>query len=384
MYGFFLLSYLISLGAIMYALMRGITNSCYECVYLLFTLTEAMKALVLEAYNKLVYKDFPDPILADNEVLIKVEAVGICGSDVHGMDGSTGRRIPPIVMGHEAAGTIISLGSDVKEWKEGDRVTFDSTIYKLDDWYTRKGMYNLSDGRMVLGVSPGEYRRHGAFAEYVNVPQHILYRIPDEVTFAQASMVEPVAVAAHAVELTPLELNDTAVVVGCGMIGLFVVQVLRTRGCGNIIAIDLEDDKIALAKELGADAGFNPKRDDIRKEVKALTEGRGADVAFEVVGISDTVLIAIDSVRRGATVTLVGNLNPVAEIPLQAVVTQQIRLQGSCAICGEYPAVLDMIARREVNVEAILSAEAPLSEGAEWFQRLYNKEPGLIKVVLKP
>ncbi len=384
MYGFFLLSYLISLGAIMYALMRGITNSCYECVYLLFTLTEAMKALVLEAYNKLVYKDFPDPILADNEVLIKVEAVGICGSDVHGMDGSTGRRIPPIVMGHEAAGTIISLGSDVKEWKEGDRVTFDSTIYILDDWYTRKGMYNLSDGRMVLGVSPGEYRRHGAFAEYVNVPQHILYRIPDEVTFAQASMVEPVAVAAHAVELTPLELNDTAVVVGCGMIGLFVVQVLRTRGCGNIIAIDLEDDKIALAKELGADAGFNPKRDDIRKEVKALTEGRGADVAFEVVGISDTVLIAIDSVRRGATVTLVGNLNPVAEIPLQAVVTQQIRLQGSCAICGEYPAVLDMIARREVNVEAILSAEAPLSEGAEWFQRLYNKEPGLIKVVLKP
>jgi len=364
--------------------MWGITNSCYECVYLLITLLKAMKALVLEAYKKFVYKDFPDPITGDDEVLIKVEAVGICGSDVHGMDGSTGRRIPPIVMGHEAAGTIISLGSDVKEWKEGDRVTFDSTIYKLDDWYTRKGMYNLSDGRMVLGVSPGEYRRHGAFAEYVNVPQHILYRIPDNVTFTQASMVEPVAVAAHAVGLTPLELNDTAVVVGCGMIGLFVVQVLRARGCGNIIAIDLEDDKIALAKELGADAGFNPKRDDIRKEVEALTEGRGADVAFEVVGISESVLTAIDSARRGATVTLVGNLAPVAEIPLQAVVTQQIRLQGSCAICGEYPAVLDMIARKEVNVEAILSAEAPLSEGAEWFQRLYNKEPGLIKVVLKP
>jgi L-iditol 2-dehydrogenase len=189
-----------------------------------------MKALVLEAYNKLVYKNFPDPLVADDEVLIKVEAVGICGSDVHGMDGSSGRRIPPLVMGHEAAGTIKALGLDVKEWKEGDRVTFDSTIYKLDDWYTRKGLYNLSDGRMVLGVSPGEYRRHGAFAEYVNVPQHILYRIPDKVTFTQASMVEPVAVAAHAVELCPLEWNDTAVVVGAGMIGLFVIQVLRARG----------------------------------------------------------------------------------------------------------------------------------------------------------
>lgn len=368
----------------LWSTVRGIANSQYECVYLLFTLIEAMKALVLEGYNKLVYKDFPDPSVADDEVLIKVEAVGICGSDVHGMDGSTGRRMPPLVMGHEAAGTIISLGSDVKKWKDGDRVTFDSTIYKLDDWYTRKGMYNLSDGRMVMGVSPGEYRRHGAFADFVNVPQHILYRIPDSVTFTEASMVEPVAVAAHAVELTPLDLNATAVVVGCGMIGLFVVQVLRARGCGSIIAIDLEDDKIALAKELGADTGFNPKRDDIRKEVRALTEGRGADVAFEVVGISASVLTAIDSVRRGATVTLVGNLDPVAEIPLQAVVTQQIRLQGSCAICGEYPAVLDMIARGEVNVEAILSAEAPLSEGALWFQRLYNKEAGLIKVVLKP
>lgn len=343
-----------------------------------------MKALVLEQYNKLVYKDFPDPIVADDEVLIKVESVGICGSDVHGMDGSTGRRKPPIVMGHEAAGTITALGKDVSGWLVGDRVTFDSTIYRLDDWYTRKGLYNLSDNRKVLGVSPDEYRRHGAFAEYVNVPQHILYKIPENVTFTQASMVEPVAVAAHAVELTPVVWNDTAVVVGSGMIGLFVIQVLRAKGCGTIIAVDLEGERLDLAKELGADVVLNPNIDDIPKEVKAITGGRGADMAFEVVGIAGTVTTAIQSVRKGGTVTLVGNLASSVEIPLQAIVTQQLRLQGSCAICGEYPAVLDMIARKAINVEAILSAEAPLSEGAEWFQRLYNKEPGLIKVVLKP
>jgi L-iditol 2-dehydrogenase len=343
-----------------------------------------MKALVLEEYNKLVFTDFPDPVIAADEVLVNVKAAGICGSDVHGMDGSTGRRIPPLVMGHEAAGLISAIGRDVKNWGVGDRVTFDSTIYRLDDWYTRKGMYNLSDGRMVMGVSPEEYRRHGAFAEYVNVPQHILYRIPDGVSFTQASMVEPVAVAAHAVELTPLQWNDSVVVVGCGMIGLFVVQVLRARGCGTIIAIDLEDDKIVLAKQLGADKGLNPNRQDIRREVQQLTEGRGADLAFEVVGITETVQMAIGSVRKGATVALVGNLSPVAEIPLQDVVTGQIRIQGSCAICGEYPAVLDMMARGEVHLEPILSAEAPLSEGAEWFRRLYNREPGLIKVVLKP
>jgi L-iditol 2-dehydrogenase len=179
-------------------------------------------------------------------------------------------------------------------------------------------------------------------------------------------------------------LSDTAVVVGSGMIGLFLIQVLRTRGCGRIIAVDLEDSKLELARRLGADFGLNPDRQDIRNDVLALTEGRGADVAFEAVGMTATVKTAIDSVRKGATVTLVGNLAPQVEIPLQAVVTRQLRLQGSCAICGEYPVVLDLIARKEVNVDALLSAEAPLSEGASWFKRLYNREPGLIKVVLKP
>jgi L-iditol 2-dehydrogenase len=343
-----------------------------------------MKALVLEEYNKLVYRDWPDPELAEDEVLIEVKAAGICGSDVHGMDGSSGRRIPPIIMGHEAAGVIRSAGTKVNDWKTGDRVTFDSTIYPLDDWYTRKGFYNLSDNRRVLGVSPGEYLRHGAFAELLNVPRHILYRVPDEVTFTQASMVEPVAVAAHAVELTPLVWNDTAVVVGTGMIGLFIVQVLRARGCGTIIAVDPEEHKLALAKELGADRGLNPAKDDVTSEVYALSHGRGADVVFEAVGRSDSVITAVDCARKGATVTLVGNLSPTVELPVQSMVTRQLRLQGSCAICGEYPAVLDMIARGKVNVNAILSAEAPLSEGAEWFRRLYNKEAGLIKVVLKP
>jgi len=155
-----------------------------------------MKALVLREYMKLVYEDVPKPEIAPDEVLVKVEACGICGSDVHGLDGSTGRRQPPLVMGHEAAGVVAEAGPAVKGWTTGDRVTFDSTIYRLDDWYTRRGLYNLSDGRMVLGVSPGEYRRHGAFAEYVAVPQHILYRVPASVSFEQAAMVEPVAVAA--------------------------------------------------------------------------------------------------------------------------------------------------------------------------------------------
>ena len=343
-----------------------------------------MKALVLEAYNQLVYKDMPDPVIADDEVLVRVKATGICGSDVHGMDGSTGRRMPPIIMGHEASGVIAKVGKDVKGWNVGDRVTFDSTIYHLDDWYTRKGLYNLSDNRMVLGVSPGEYRRHGTFAEYVAIPQHILYKIPDNVTFNQAAMVEPAAVALHAVEITPVSIDDIAVVVGAGMVGLFVIQALRAAGCGKVVAVDIDPDRLAMAGKLGADIACQPGELEQTNAIRDTTGGRGADVAFEVVGVTSAVETAIKAVRRGATVTLVGNLSPRIELPLQAVVTQQLRLQGSCAICGEYPAVLNMIERGTMNVDAILSATAPLSEGASWFRRLYEKEKGLLKVILNP
>jgi 2-desacetyl-2-hydroxyethyl bacteriochlorophyllide A dehydrogenase len=344
-----------------------------------------MKALVLESYNNLVYKDMPEPEYKPNEVLVRVKACGICGSDIHGFDGSSGRRNPPLIMGHEASGVIVEVGSAVKNYKVGDRVTFDSTVYDLDDWYTLKGKYNLSDSRMVLGVSPKEYKRHGAFAEYVVVPEHILYHLPDSVTFEQAAMVESVAVAAHAIDLTPINLRDTALVVGTGMIGLFLVQLLKLSNAGTIIAIDIDDQKLALAKQFGADHTFNSATDStIHESILALTHNRGADVAFEAVGVSATIKMAIENVRKAATVTLVGNISPKVEIPLQAVVTREVRLQGSCAIAGEYAIVLELIEKGLVDVDSLLSACAPLEDGASWFKRLYEKEPGLNKVILQP
>lgn len=342
-----------------------------------------MKALVLEDYNKLVYKTVADPVAREDEVLLKVKACGICGSDVYGLDGSTGRRRPPLIMGHEAAGEIIQKGRKVKSWRPGDRVTFDSTIYRPDDWYSRQGLYNLSDGRMVFGVSPGDYKRNGAFAEYITVPQHLLYRIPAGVSYTQAALVEPAAVALHAVKLATVRKNDNAVVVGAGLIGLFIVQLLRLSGCAGIIAVDIDKERLTLAKKLGADKVISASANTAQEIINGLQD-RGADIAFDAVGKAETLHTAIDSVRRGGTITLVGNLSPVVDIPLQKIVTGQIRLQGSCAICGEYPAVLDLIKRKKLNVEAVLSKEAPLSDGVGWFERLYRKEKGLLKVVLIP
>ena len=343
-----------------------------------------MKALVLEKYNHFVYKEVPKPEIAPNEVLIKVKACGICGSDVHGMDGSSGRREPPVIMGHEGSGVIEETGSEVDGWNKGDAVTFDSTVYKLDDWYTRKGLYNLSNGRKVLGVSCDDYRLDGAFAEYVKVPYHILHKLPEGVSFTEAAMAEPLAVATHAVELTSIALNNTAVVVGTGMIGLSIIQIAKEKGAGNIIAIDLADKKLEIARQIGATHTFNPKKNNIKEEILKLTINRGADVAFEAVGISSTLQQAIASVRRGATVTLVGNVTPTTDFPMQHIVTRQIKLQGSAAICGEYPAVLDMFSRKQIDTRPLVSIEAPLSKGAEWFHKLYKKEKDLVKVILKP
>lgn len=342
-----------------------------------------MKALVLEAYHKLDFTDVPNPMINDDEVLIQVKAVGICGSDVHGLDGSTGRRIPPIIMGHEASGLIITAGKNVTKWKPGDRVTFDSTIYKLDDWYTLSGHYNLSDNRMVLGVSCNEFRRDGAFAQYVALPQHILHRIPDNVTFEQAALVEPVAVALHAINLSGIKLNDTAVVFGAGMIGLFIIQLLKHAGC-TVIAVDILEERFEMAKKAGADVVLNSLTNNVSDEIRKLSLNRGADVAFEAVGLSATINSAVESLRKGGTLVLVGNLSPSIDFPLQKVVTGEITLKGSCAINGEYPTVLDLISKGMIDVDSMISNVVPLSEGAKYFNKLYNKEPGLLKVILKP
>ena len=343
-----------------------------------------MKALVLEEYNKLIFKDMPEPQVGPDDVLVRVKASGICGSDVHGMDGSTGRRIPPLVMGHEAAGIIAEVGSNADKYHIGQRVTFDSTIYCGTCFFCRRGDINLCDHRRVLGVSCDEYRQHGTFAEFAAVPQHIIYPLPEKISFEQSAMVEPCSVAFHAVDITSLALNDTAVVVGAGIIGLLVIQTLRTSGCGQIIAVDLEPQRLELARQLGADMGLNPAADEVVSIIKKMTGGRGADVAFDAVGINASLKTALGSLRKGGALTLIGNLNPEVDLALQSVVTGEINVRGSCASRGDYPACLDMIARGAINVDALISATAPLADGAQWFQRLYEKEKGLIKVILNP
>jgi L-iditol 2-dehydrogenase len=343
-----------------------------------------MKALVLKEYNLFTVEDVPMPQFGNNDILIRVQACSICGSDIHGMDGSTGRRIPPIIMGHEASGVVEMVGSNVLNFKPGDRVTFDSTVYCGSCDYCRAGQVNLCDNRKVLGVSCGDYKLNGAFAEYVAVPQHIVYAMPDNISFEQAAMVEPLSVALHAVKRCNISVNDTALVVGAGMIGLLVIQLLKAAGCATVIAADILQNKLEMAKKFGADIILNSNEMDVPSEVGKITKNKGADLAFEVVGMASSLNTAIESVKKGGSVILVGNLKKTVDFPLQSVVTRQITLFGSCASSLDYGDCLDLISSQRVDVESFISAVAPLDEGAEWFKRLYNKEASLMKVILKP
>lgn len=345
-----------------------------------------MKALVLESYGNLVYREMPDPIESPDTVLVEIEACAICGSDVHGMDGSTGRRIPPVIMGHEAAGTVVSVGSDVTEFHPGDRVAMDSTLFCGTCPACIRGDVNLCDTLRVIGVSCSEYRVDGAFAERICVPARILYPLPDHLSFERAAMAEPLAIALHAISRLPVrpDAGQTAVVVGTGMVGLLVVQALHAAGCGRIIAVDPVPEKREMAHSFGATHTLDPQKDDMPTHVRSMTGGTGADASFEVVGMGQALRPAVSCLRKGGTAVLIGNLSDAVELPLQTVVTRQLSLYGSCASSGEYADALRMIADGTIDVDRFISAVAPLADGAEWMGRLYNAEPGLMKVILKP
>jgi L-iditol 2-dehydrogenase len=343
-----------------------------------------VNALLLSEYKHLEVTTLPVPTPGPLDVLVQVAACGICGSDVHGYDGTSGRRIPPLVMGHEAAGIVAVIGSEVNGFAVGDRVTFDSTVYCGVCAFCCSGEMNLCDNRQVVGVSCGDYSRAGAFAEYVAVPARIVYKLPEGLGFAEAAMLEAVSVALHAVAISKLDGGETALVIGAGMIGLLTLQAARAGGCSRVFVADIDASRLKSAKDLGADDTILASGAVLTAEILRLTEGRGVDVVLEAVGRNETIAAAIDCVRKGGTVTLIGNITPQVNLPLQKVVSRQIRLQGSCASCGEYPEAMKLMAAGKIRVGSLITAVAPLRDGPAWFDRLHSGEPNLMKIVLDP
>lgn len=343
-----------------------------------------MKALVLEDYNRLVYTDAPEPETVPGEVLVRVAACGICSSDVDGMNGSTGRRVPPIIMGHEAAGTIVAVASGVVGWQVGDRVTFGCAIHCGHCTYCRRGLINLCDNRRWMGVSAPGARKHGSYAEFVAVPEQILVKLPDNLSFHAASLTEPLSVAAHALARTPRTLYDSALVVGCGPIGLLAIQLLRLSGCGQIIAVDRNPPRLQLAERCGAHVALGSSGENVLAAVRQARRGAGVDLALEAAGSESSLHLCVSALRKGGALTLIGNVLQSVAFPLQMAVVKELTLYSVMTATDEMPRCVEMLGRGAVDVAPLISFVAPLSEGVACFERLRSRDRSFIKIILTP
>lgn len=342
-----------------------------------------MKALLLKERGKFVYTDLPTPEPKEGEVQIRIKAVAICGSDVHGYDGGSGRREPELIIGHEASGVISALGPGVTGLRAGDRVVFNSVRYCRECWYCTHGLENMCSNGCCYGIKTGTQHLDGAMAEYLCVPAYLCYPIPEGVSFESAALIEPLAIAVHAVNGVSIKLNDTAAVFGAGVMGLMMLKVLKATGCGRVISVEVDPFKKEMARKNGADAVIDG-REDVPAQIRALTGGLGADFAIETASLKATILNAFRSVKKTGTVIQVGNIAPEVEAPLQLLVNNEIHWIGRYGTFDEYEAALALLGSGKVSVEDCLSAAAPLQEGQVWFDRLRAAKEPLLKVVLLP
>lgn len=338
-----------------------------------------MQALMYDGPWQMPLRAIAVPTPAADEVIVRVRAAGVCGSDVHGFTGSTGRRTPGIVMGHEFAGMIDALGDGVANWQIGQRVIVQPLLTCGACAFCRAGKPNVCANRQLIGM-----HRHGAYAEYVRVPQAQLRAMPDALPWEQAALVEPLAVALHAVNATPLRLMDTVAIVGAGPIGLLALLAARLKGAGQVIVTDRSAHRLELARRLGADLVINIAEQDAVAEVQRVTDGLGAHAALEAVGITPTVQQAQAVTRIGGQVTWIGNSAPDVTINMQQLVTRELTIRGVYGFADEFDHAIAALASGRIDVSPLIEVVAPLSDGPQLMHDLADGSLDAVKVVLQP
>ncbi|MDX6598199.1 MAG: L-iditol 2-dehydrogenase [Gaiellales bacterium] len=339
-----------------------------------------MRALLLDAERHLALIDTPIPALArPNDVLVRVRAVGVCGSDLHGYLGHTGRRVPPLVMGHEATGEVVAVAADVRRLRPGDRVATNTIAACGHCRPCLAGQRSLCEQRLILGMTAP-----GAYAEYVVWPEDSLPVLPDGLSFEAGALAEPLAVALHAVDMAAIEPGDVVFIAGGGPIGVLVHLLVRLAGAGVIIVSDLHPARLSSARAFGADVVVDAGRQDPVAVVRELTGGSGADAAIEAVGAGVSARQTIHAVRNSGTVVWLGNSERLIEIDMQAVVTRDLVVRGSYGMTGqEFERALALLADGRLPVDDIVNRYASLDDGPGLFEELLAS-PATIKCVIRP
>ena len=340
------------------------------------------KAIFMSGTNEMVWKDVPMPTVKDNDVLIKVEVVGICGSDVHYYThGRIGDFIVngDFILGHECAGEVVEVGSAVKTLKIGDRVALEpgKTCGKCEPCKT--GRYNLCAEVEFFATPPF----HGTLTNYVAHPEDMCFKLPENVSNVEGALVEPLAVGLHATSLGEVKLGDTVVIYGSGCIGLVTLLSAKARGAAKIIVIDVLENRLNTALKLGATHVINPMETDTIKTVMEITDGKGAEVVIETAGAVVTLKQTVDVLKIGGTIVLVG-MTPKDEVEFNFM-----KLMGKEGVIKPifryrnlYPLAINAIASGTINVKDIVSHEFDFSESKEAFDYVVTNVKDVVKAVI--
>ncbi|SHJ84176.1 L-iditol 2-dehydrogenase [Dethiosulfatibacter aminovorans DSM 17477] len=324
-------------------------------------------------------KDVPVPQIGPDDVLIKVKAVGICGSDMPIFAGI--REVPiPMIPGHEFSGIIEEIGSNVNKFKVGDRVTPGLVINCGECIYCRQGHESLCENIVETGIHVD-----GAFAEYVKVPAKTVHILPDTMTFEQAASIDPIASAYRPVKKANIGSEDTVLVFGPGPIGIYTVQCAKAEGAKRIIiaGVNGDEERLELAKKLGADEAINISNTDLVQSIRDINEGQLPDIVFEASGHPSSVQMCLDTVRANGQIVFIGIQHQSIDLEIAKIVRQEIKVEGSiCYTWKDYKECIDLVSSGRVDTDNMVTHEFALKDIGKGIEVMKNREA--VKVILHP
>ena len=341
-----------------------------------------MKALYYVGEKEMELREIPTPVPNENEYLIQVKSNGICGSDFEGYMGKTGRRTPPMIMGHEFSG-VVSKAPKGGKFQEGQKVVIFPKPYCGVCEFCKKGMVNVCPEGICMGVLDVD----GSMCEYVTIEEK--YLLPfDGISFNEAAFTEPLAVAYRSVyKINDAELAeaDYTLIIGAGTIGLMALALLKYRGAKNVIVSDATDFRLGIAKELGADYLVNPRTQDFLAEITTITSGKMIDFSIEAVGIAPTAKNSLECLKIGGTAIWIGNAQKIIEVNMQNIVTKELKIKGNYVYdLDGFADSLRLLSERKINIKPLITHSYKLEDGVQAFKDLENNREGkMLKVMLE-
>lgn len=340
-----------------------------------------MKAAFLEKPGRLSIRQVKIPDCSNDEVLIQIKHVGICGSDLHYFKfGRIGDHIvsKPHILGHECSGVVHRVGKDVRGFEAGDRVAVEPGVPCNNCEFCKSGMYNLCSDIKFISVPP----HNGAFAEYIVHDSQYVFRLPDNVDLEQAALVEPLSVAYNAARLAGLKSGDSVCILGAGSIGFACLELSKALGATQIMATDIDEQKLAVLRAHGADLVVNPARTDVVEEMNTFTSGRGFDCVFEASGSGEAIVMTTKLARKGGNVVWIGLGDDEIQISHYEVVKKEITLKGAYRYANTYKKVIDLLSTGKINVKDWISHRFPLEKIAEAVETALNHSQFTMKIMI--